>query len=78
MSLVEILLIAIALAMDAFTVAMAVGLHLSCDGCISRRQYFRLAFHFGLFQFLMPVMGWLAGLILIGIGVKVLLEHLLA
>ena len=61
MTFVEILLIAVALAMDAFTVAMAVGLHLSCTGSISKRQYFRLGFHFGLFQFLMPVMGWLAG-----------------
>ncbi|MEZ5357658.1 MAG: manganese efflux pump MntP family protein [Candidatus Zixiibacteriota bacterium] len=61
MLLIEIILIAIALAMDAFTVAMAVGLHLSCEGCVTPRQYFRLGFHFGLFQFLMPVIGWLAG-----------------
>lgn len=57
----EILMIAIALAMDAFTVAMAVGLHLSAKGNIHPRQYFRLGFHFGLFQFLMPILGWLAG-----------------
>jgi putative Mn2+ efflux pump MntP len=57
----EIVLIAIALAMDAFTVAMAVGLHLSSNGVISPRQYFRLGFHFGLFQFMMPILGWLAG-----------------
>lgn len=61
MLLTEIILIAMALAMDAFTVAMAVGLHLSCEGCVTPRQYFRLGFHFGLFQFLMPVVGWLAG-----------------
>ncbi len=58
---VEILLIAIALAMDAFTVALAVGLHLSGDGRVAPRQYFRLSFHFGLFQFLMPIIGWAAG-----------------
>jgi putative Mn2+ efflux pump MntP len=57
----DILLIAVALAMDAFTVAIAVGLHLAGAGRISVRQYFRLGFHFGLFQFLMPVIGWLAG-----------------
>jgi putative Mn2+ efflux pump MntP len=57
----EVLLIAVALAMDAFTVAMAVGLHLSSNGGISPRQYFRLGFHFGFFQFLMPILGWLAG-----------------
>ncbi|MCK5126054.1 MAG: manganese efflux pump [candidate division Zixibacteria bacterium] len=61
MGIIEILFIAIALAMDAFTVAMAVGLHLSCEGPVSGRQYFRLGFHFGLFQFLMPIIGWLAG-----------------
>jgi putative Mn2+ efflux pump MntP len=60
-TLIEILLIAIALAMDAFTVAIAVGLHLSGNGRVSPRQYFRLGFHFGLFQFLMPILGWLAG-----------------
>ena len=60
-SLVDIMLIAIALAMDAFTVAISVGLQLSSRGKISLRQYFRLGFHFGLFQFLMPILGWLAG-----------------
>lgn len=62
MLFVDILLIAVGLAMDAFTVALAVGLHLSRRGTLSFRHYFRLAFHFGLFQFLMPVIGWLAGL----------------
>lgn len=61
MPLIDILLIAVGLAMDAFTVALAVGLHLSANGDITPRQYFRLGFHFGLFQFLMPVLGWLAG-----------------
>ncbi len=45
--------------MDALAVALATGLAL---GDVSRRQTFRLAFHFGLFQFLMPVIGWMAGL----------------
>jgi len=44
--------------MDAFSVAIATGLVL---GGASPRQSFRLAFHFGLFQFLMPIIGWLAG-----------------
>jgi len=60
-SFLEILLIAIALAMDAFTVAIAVGLHLAGSGYITKRQFFRLGFHFGLFQGMMPVIGWLAG-----------------
>ena len=45
--------------MDAFAVAVASGVVL-CGA--SRRQVFRLSFHFGLFQFMMPVIGWLAGL----------------
>jgi putative Mn2+ efflux pump MntP len=45
--------------MDAFAVAVATGVVL---GKVSGRQTFRLAFHFGLFQFLMPVIGYLAGM----------------
>jgi len=45
--------------MDAFAVAIATGIAL---GTVSGRQTFRLAFHFGLFQFLMPVIGYLAGM----------------
>jgi putative Mn2+ efflux pump MntP len=51
--------IAVGLAMDAFAVAIATGIAL---GTVSGRQTFRLAFHFGLFQFLMPVVGYLAGM----------------
>lgn len=49
---------AFGLAMDAFAVAVATGLALEK---ITARHRFRLGFHFGLFQFLMPVLGWLAG-----------------
>lgn len=45
--------------MDAFAVAVATGVTLRC---INARQYFRLAWHFGLFQGLMPIIGWVAGL----------------
>lgn len=45
--------------MDALAVALATGLAL---GDVSPRQTFRLSFHFGLFQFLMPAIGWMAGL----------------
>lgn len=47
-----------ALAMDAFAVAVATGLTVSP---ITPRRIFRLSFHFGLFQFLMPVTGWYVG-----------------
>jgi len=51
--------IAIALAMDAFAVALAAGLSLPK---LTGRHLFRFGFHFGLFQALMPVLGWLAGI----------------
>ncbi len=50
--------IALGLAMDAFAVAVGVSVGL---GGTSRRQMFRLAWHFGLFQALMPIIGWAAG-----------------
>jgi len=53
-----LLALAVALAMDAFAVAIVTGLTLTS---MTRRHVFRLAFHFGLFQALMPVIGWLAG-----------------
>jgi manganese efflux pump family protein len=56
--------IAVGLAMDAFAVAIGVGLKLCF---VDRRQTFRLSFHFGLFQALMPVVGWLAGLTFAGL-----------
>lgn len=52
MSLIELFLLSCALAVDAFSVALVVGL------CHDRpRQIARLAFHFGLFQALFPVLG---------------------
>ena len=50
---------AIALAMDAFAVAVASGVSLKI---VSLRQTFRLTWHFGLFQALMPIIGWSGGL----------------
>ncbi len=58
MSLLTILAIAVGLAMDAFAVAVAVGTRLHP---LTFRHYFRLSFHFGLFQALMPVIGWFLG-----------------
>ncbi len=58
MEFIEIVLIALGLAMDAFVVSVAA----SASGMIkSKRAVFRLSFHFGLFQFFMPVLGWFAG-----------------
>jgi manganese efflux pump family protein len=59
MSPFEVLLIAIGLASDAFAVSVGAG---SSGATRDRRSMVRLSFHFGLFQFLMPIIGWLAGL----------------
>jgi putative Mn2+ efflux pump MntP len=59
MTLLSLLAIAVALAMDAFAVAVATGLALDR---VTPRRTFRLAFHFGLFQALMPILGWAGGL----------------
>ncbi|KJS03601.1 MAG: membrane protein [Desulfobulbaceae bacterium BRH_c16a] len=47
--------IAVALAMDAFAVAIATGVSLKQ---VSLRQTFRLSWHFCLFQAMMPIIGW--------------------
>jgi putative Mn2+ efflux pump MntP len=58
MDWISLIAVACALAMDAFAVAIVSGLTLkSLTSC----HVFRLAFHFGLFQALMPVIGWAAG-----------------
>jgi manganese efflux pump family protein len=64
MSFYYIILIAFALAIDAFAVSMAAG---SFWGKSTARQKFRLSFHFGLFQFFMPLVGWLAGNEIVGL-----------
>jgi putative Mn2+ efflux pump MntP len=51
-------LIAIGLAMDAFTVSLGVGTARQAN---DRRSKFRLAFHFSIFQMGMTIVGWFAG-----------------
>lgn len=58
MSLTEVLLIAVSMAMDAFAVSLGIG---AARQACTPRPIFRLSFHFGLFQFFMPILGWLAG-----------------
>jgi len=59
----EIVVIACGLAMDAAAVSLAAA----AAGFVQDfRSAGRLAFHFGLFQFLMPVLGWAAGVKLSG------------
>lgn len=57
-SVFEIILISIGLAMDAFGVSIGKGLSMPVG---ENGRKVTLAFLFGLFQFLMPVMGWLIG-----------------
>ena len=59
MSLISIIGLAVALAMDALAVSIASGVYIQR---VSARQFFRLSWHFGLFQAVMPVIGWYAGL----------------
>jgi putative Mn2+ efflux pump MntP len=54
-----ILLIAVGMAMDAFAVSLGIG---TTRQVSLPRPIFRLSFHFGLFQFFMPILGWLAGI----------------
>jgi manganese efflux pump family protein len=54
----SLIALAVALAMDAFAVAVVTGITLPE---LTKRRIFRLSFHFGLFQALMPVLGWVAG-----------------
>ncbi len=56
--LATILLIAVGLAMDAFAVSLGIS---SAGRAGATRTVFRVSFHFGLFQGLMAVLGWLAG-----------------
>jgi putative Mn2+ efflux pump MntP len=59
MDMITLFGLAIALAMDAFAVALGCGLVLER---LTARHLFRLGWHFGLFQAMMPVVGWLVGL----------------
>jgi putative Mn2+ efflux pump MntP len=64
MSLAEIIFIAVGLAMDAFAVSIAAG---TSGRLAGKRGIFRLSFHFGLFQAMMPVIGWYAGISIAGL-----------
>ncbi len=62
MHALDVLAMAAGLGMDAMSVSAAVGVRWH-----GRRQKFRLAWHMGLFQFLMPLLGYLAGKPLAGV-----------
>ena len=58
MGLLTTLMLAVGLAMDACAVSLGAGASGRSTG---GRAAFRLGFHFGLFQFLMPIIGWYLG-----------------
>lgn len=58
MSLLTIFLLAVGLGVDAFSVAIGIG---ASNNKKSWAPVFRLSLAFGLFQFVMPLIGWLAG-----------------
>lgn len=86
MDLISILFLAIALAMDAFSVSITRGLTLKCN----IKYALIIALFFGGFQALMPVLGWFSGIqlqglistlapwiafiLLLGIGIKMIYE----
>ncbi|MCK4601433.1 MAG: manganese efflux pump, partial [Phycisphaerae bacterium] len=89
MWLFNVIGVAIGLGMDVFSVSMAVGVRWH-----GRRQRFRLAWHAGLFQFAMPLVGYalgsqladvlspwavyVAAALVAAVGMKMLLEALRA
>lgn len=60
MSFLQIAFLAVGLGCDAFAVAAAVATRGT-----TKRQTFRLSFHFGLFQFMMPLIGWFVSMSLL-------------
>jgi manganese efflux pump family protein len=58
MSLLAILFMGLALAMDSTAVSLAAS---TAGQITDRRSAIRLSFHFGLFQGMMPVLGWVVG-----------------
>ena len=59
MTLLEIFLIGIGLSMDAFAVAICKGL--AMPDKVDRKGSLLIALYFGVFQALMPALGWLLG-----------------
>ena len=59
MTTIDMMIIAIGLAMDASAVSLAAA---AAGFAADARAKFRLSFHFGLFQFFMPVLGWFLGI----------------
>ncbi|MBI9037710.1 MAG: manganese efflux pump [Bacteroidales bacterium] len=57
MSTLEIIIIAVGLAMDSFAVSLVCGI----QNCVNWKEILKIAFFFSLFQGAMPFFGWLLG-----------------
>lgn len=66
MDIISIVLIAFGLAIDAFTVSVAYGISIKN----TLQNALKIALFFGIFQAVMPIAGWLAGLTIVNIVVK--------
>jgi putative Mn2+ efflux pump MntP len=64
MSLITIIILAVGLGVDAFSVAIGIG---AAHDKKSWAPILRLAAAFGIFQFVMPIVGWMAGLTVVEI-----------
>lgn len=64
MDLITIFILAFGLSVDAFSVAIGIG---AANIKRSWAPVLRLAAAFGLFQFVMPIVGWLAGLTVVNV-----------
>ena len=58
MSILELLLMGVGLAMDAFAVSIGKGLAMKQ---VNKKQCFIIALYFGGFQAMMPLIGWALG-----------------
>jgi putative Mn2+ efflux pump MntP len=63
MSLITIFFLAVGLGVDAFSVAIGIG---AAKNSKSWAPVLRLSIAFGIFQFIMPIAGWLAGSTVVG------------
>lgn len=58
MSLVSVIIIAFILSLDAFAVSISCGIKM---GCLIKRKILKIALYFGVFQAVMPLLGWFLG-----------------
>lgn len=61
---IQSIMLGLGLAMDAFSVSMANGLNFPC---IDRKQSFKIAAIFSLFQAIMPLIGWFCVSVMVGL-----------